>query len=93
MPTGDPVWITIPGLPTLDVVDAREEGTDPFGGRTWTLTVDASEHRIGPGTDLDDVVLQFVDGEFDGRAELDDVERRSDGETYAHLSVTVDASS
>ncbi len=93
MPTGDPTWITIPGLPMLDVVDAREEGTDAFGARTWTLTVDAAEHRIGPHTDLDDVVVHFVDGEFDGRAELDDIERRADGETYAHLTVSVDPSS
>ena len=93
MPTGDPTWITIPGLPMLDVVDAREEGTDPFGGRTWTLTIDASEHRIGPDSALDDVVLHFVDGEFDGRAELDDVEQVGPGREYAHLSVTVDPSS
>jgi hypothetical protein len=93
VPTGDPTWITIPGVPMLDVVDAREEGTDAFGGRTWRLTVDVSEHRIGPDTDLDDVVLHFVDGEFDGRAELDEIDQRATDETCAYLSVTVDPSS
>jgi hypothetical protein len=93
VPTGDPTWITIPGLPQLDVVDAREEGSDPFGARTWTLTVDASGHRIGPSTDLDEVVLHFVDGEFEARAELDDVEEGADGESYVHLSARVEPSS
>jgi hypothetical protein len=90
VPSGDPTWITIPDLPTLDVVDAREEGTDAFGARSWTLTVDVSEHRVGPGTDLDDVVLHFADGEFDGRGALDGLDRRADGVTYAQISVTVD---
>ena len=84
---------TVTGLPTLDVVDVREDGPDAFGGSSWSLTVDTAEPRIRPDIDLHDLVLHFVDGDFDGRGALDGIDRQADGTTHARISVSVDPTS
>jgi hypothetical protein len=81
----EPTSVTVRGR-TFDVLESQ-----PMDGDIWTVTIDDTEHWIGPRNPTADAVLHFGDHDRAGSATLDGITWLTEPLGTVHVTLTVTA--